>query len=205
MAFQTEITAGFFKKKLVSIDEHLLICGDEQISCKDIVAFRYGTDEKSNAGGLTESTEYRFAFVDRSGKEMSFMLMNTLLHTGNKNHQDQLLAEEIWKSFGFRILNETIQAISQGLVFIVGEVAFSREGMTVPYRPFFGKNRNILVQWEDITSKLHYGLAIFRSKADKNAEAKLQLSAVNNAHVAFQLCAKVASEPGMIHLLSGNR
>lgn len=204
MAYEVDLDGIVFQARYFSIDEESLIFKDTQMMCADITGFSYGA-AITRVNGIEVKTEYSFRFIDTAGDTISFDFANP--HDMNMRGSDvnERMVAEIWAAFGNRLFNEMVSTITAGKTATVGEIGFSRGGVQLKYRPFFGKAREVLVPWDEMDVELNAGVLVLRDGREPKVVSTLGLISTYNTHLVLRIFEQIGGDPAFLPFLTGQR
>jgi len=204
MSYEVELKPNLFVGRYFSIDENSIIYHDTEMVVADIVSFAYG-EIKVMINRFASRTEYGFSFKDNSGDEIKFTFYSTVNLSLNTLETYNTIVKNVWECFGNRIMNEMIQAISNGRIVEIKDCKLSQDGIEIPYRPFIGEDIDYVVPWEDLTYESEGEFITIKSESEPKAKIDLHLNTDHHAQTLKMLIDILYADKTYIDVLSGKK
>lgn len=203
MSYEVVVKPSIFHLREFSINADTLSYHDTEMDCKDITGFGYGI-LTTLINGVKTNSQYTINVIDSSGDEMKIQFMLTQYMDDNPDAVFARMVEESWKYFGQRILNETILDISKGGEWEIGGVTLNKSGLHYKYKPWFGKEKMISIEWPHIIFEVRDGILELKSSIDSDPSTLLNLTTYN-VHVLAAILASTQRDADMMLVLQGKK
>lgn len=202
MAYEIEIKPNVFSTKHFSIDADHLTYDDTQMDCRDITGFAYGS-MVTKVEGIRTSKQHSFRFMDSSRDELVFSFYAGQYMDEDIDEIAARMKEEMWRAFGGRIATQAIARISTGGTFDCGGIEFTSNGALLKHRPIFGKNRDVVVPWNEIDAQIFQGNLTLRAGRDSGVSEVIELATAYNSPIILHLLQMISNDSSFAKVLGG--